>query len=148
MPDGRRDRGLVTRRTGSVTIGRRSVGVSGFLLGATGYVAAIYVHSAGSRDRFPDAGQWSARPDASRAVGYYYRCRRRIWGTAAGFVTLPRACPQCWPHCPPRWLETDVRIFHAVFFAAAAMYLFGRRALANHRSAKIVIRVKDPNNDP
>ena len=40
----------ITRRTGSVTIGRRTVGVSGFLLGAIGYAAAIYV-SLGRRRR-------------------------------------------------------------------------------------------------
>ena len=42
----------ITRRTGSVTIGRRSVGVSGFLLGAVGYTAAIYGHSAGAAIAF------------------------------------------------------------------------------------------------
>src|SRR4051812_35287673 len=32
----------ITRRSGSVTTGRRTVGVSGFLVGAAGYTAAIY----------------------------------------------------------------------------------------------------------
>ena len=36
----------ITRRTGSVTIGRRTVGVSGFLLGAIGYAAAVLASSA------------------------------------------------------------------------------------------------------
>src|SRR5262249_48740868 len=39
---------FLTRRTGSLVLGRRSVGVSGFLLGAAGYAAAVHVHSPGA----------------------------------------------------------------------------------------------------
>src|SRR4029077_15804881 len=43
---------FITRRTGSVILGRRSVGVGGFLLGAIGYAAAVHVHSPGAAIAF------------------------------------------------------------------------------------------------
>ena len=78
----------ITRRTGSVTIGRRSVGVSGFLLGAIGYVAAIYAHSAEAAIAFLALASgahdltlpvlWATTTDAGGRFG----------GTASGFVNL------------------------------------------------------------
>src|SRR5437870_9031031 len=79
---------FITRRTGSVMLGRRRVGVSGFLLGAIGYTAAIHVHS-------PEAGiaflalasgahdltlpvLWATTTDAGGRFG----------GTASGFVNF------------------------------------------------------------
>ena len=75
----------ITRRTGSVTIGRRSVGVSGFLLGAIGYAAAIHGHSAEAAIAFLALASgahdltlpvlWATTTDAGGRFG----------GTAAGF---------------------------------------------------------------
>ena len=115
----------ITRRTGSVTIGRRSVGVSGFLLGATGYVAAIYVHSAEAAIVFLMLASgahdltlpvlWATTTDAGGRFG----------GTAAGFVNLASSLSAMLAPLSAALLERMFGSFHAAFFVAAAMYLLG-----------------------
>jgi len=137
----------ITRRTGSVTIGRRSVGVSGFLLGATGYVAAIYVHSAEAAIVFLMLASgahdltlpvlWATTTDAGGRFG----------GTAAGFVNLASSLSAMLAPLSAALLERMFGSFHAAFFVAAAMYLLGAVLWLIIDPAKIVIRVKDPH-DP
>ena len=115
----------ITRRTGSVTIGRRSVGVSGFLLGAVGYAAAMYGHSAGVAIAFLVLASgahdmtlpvlWATTTDAGGRFG----------GTAAGFVNFASSLSGMLAPLSAALLERMFGSFHAVFFAAAAMYLFG-----------------------
>jgi MFS family permease len=115
----------ITRRTGSVTIGRRCVGVSGFLLGATGYVAAIYVHSAEAAIVFLMLASgahdltlpvlWATTTDAGGRFG----------GTAAGFVNLASSLSAMLAPLSAALLERMFGSFHAAFFVAAAMYLLG-----------------------
>ena len=79
---------FITRRTGSVTLGRRSVGVGGFLLGAAGYAAAVHAHSPGAAIAFLALASgahdltlpvlWSTTTDAGGRFG----------GTASGFVNF------------------------------------------------------------
>ena len=115
----------ITRRTGSVTIGRRSVGVSGFLLGAIGYVAAIYGHSAGAAIVFLSLASgahdmtlpvlWATTTDAGGRFG----------GTASGFVNLASSLSGMLAPLSAALLERMFGSFHAAFFVAAGMYLMG-----------------------
>src|SRR6185295_10917160 len=115
----------ITRRTGSVTIGRRSVGVSGFLLGATGYVAAIYVHSAEAAIVFLMLASgahdltlpvlWATTTDAGGRFG----------GTAAGFVNLASSLSGMLAPLTAALLERVFGSFHAAFYLAAGLYVLG-----------------------
>jgi len=115
----------ITRRTGSVTIGRRSVGVSGFLLGAVGYTAAMYGHSAGAAIAFLALASgahdltlpvlWATTTDVGGRFG----------GTASGFVNFASSLSGMVAPLSAALLERMFGSFHAVFFAAAAMYLLG-----------------------
>jgi MFS family permease len=115
----------ITRRTGSVTIGRRSVGVSGFLLGAFGYMAAIYANSpeaaiaclvlaSGAHDLTLPV-LWATTTDAGGRFG----------GTAGGFVNFASSLSGMLAPLSAAMLERAFGSFHAVFYAAAAMYLIG-----------------------
>jgi MFS transporter, ACS family, glucarate transporter len=115
----------ITRRTGSVTIGRRTVGVSGFLLGAIGYLAAVYGHSAVAAIAFLALASgahdltlpvlWATTTDAGGRFG----------GTAAGFVNFASSLSGVLAPLSAALLERLFGSFHAVFYAAAAMYLVG-----------------------
>jgi MFS family permease len=115
----------ITRRTGSITIGRRSVGVSGFLLGAIGYAAATYGHSTGAAIAFLALASgahdltlpvlWATTTDAGGRFG----------GTAAGFVNFASSLSGMLAPLAAALLERMFGSFHAVFLAAAAMYLLG-----------------------
>jgi MFS family permease len=115
----------ITRRTGSVTIGRRSVGVSGFLLGAIGYVAAIYVNSAEMAIAFLALASgahdltlpvlWATTTDAGGRFG----------GTASGFVNFASSLSGVLAPLSAALLDRMFGSFHAVFYVAAAMYLLG-----------------------
>jgi MFS family permease len=115
----------ITRRTGSVTIGRRSVGVSGFLLGAVGYAAAVYGHSAGAAITCLVLASgahdltlpvlWATTTDAGGRFG----------GTASGFVNFASSLSGMLAPLSAALLQRMFGSFHAVFLAAAAMYLFG-----------------------
>jgi ACS family glucarate transporter-like MFS transporter len=115
----------ITRRTGSVTIGRRTVGVSGFLLGAAGYAGAMYGHSAaaaiallalasGAHDMTLPV-LWATTTDAGGRFG----------GTASGFVNFASSLSGTLAPMTAALLERTFGSFHAVFLAAAAMYLSG-----------------------
>lgn len=115
----------ITRRTGSVTIGRRSVGVSGFLLGAVGYAAAIFVSSPEAAIAFLVLASgahdltlpvlWATTTDAGGRFG----------GTAAGFVNFASSLSGMMAPLSAAWLHSVFGSFHAVFYAAAAMYVAG-----------------------
>jgi MFS family permease len=115
----------ISRRTGSITIGRRSVGVSGFLFGAIGYMAAIYVDSpaaaiaclalaSGTHDLTLPV-LWATTTDAGGRFG----------GTAAGFVNFASSLSGMLAPLTAAALERAFGSFHAVFYAAAGMYLAG-----------------------
>jgi MFS family permease len=115
----------ITRRTGSVTIGRRTVGVSGFLLGAIGYAAAIFVSSAEAAIAFLALASgahdltlpvlWATTTDTGGRFG----------GTAAGFVNFASSLSGMLAPLSAAFLESLFGSFHAVFYAAAAMYVVG-----------------------
>jgi ACS family glucarate transporter-like MFS transporter len=115
---------FIARRT-NVTVGRRSVGVSGFLLGATGYMAAIYVHSPGAAIAFLALASgmhdmtlpvlWATTTDAGGRFG----------GTAAGFVNFASTLSGMLAPLTSERLEHFFGSFHAVFYAAAGLYVLG-----------------------
>ncbi|MEX2260794.1 MAG: MFS transporter [Bryobacteraceae bacterium] len=116
---------FITRRTGSVTIGRRSVGTGGFLFGAAGYAAAIYVHSPEAAIAFLALASgahdltlpvlWATTTDAGGRFG----------GTASGFVNFASSISGMLAPLTAVGLERIFGTFHAVFYAAAGMYLLG-----------------------
>lgn len=115
----------VTRRSGSVTVGRRTVGVGGFLIGAIGYLAAIHGHSAEAAIAFLALASgahdltlpvlWATTTDAGGRFG----------GTAAGFVNFASSLSGTLAPLSAALLERFFGSFHAVFYAAAGMYLLG-----------------------
>jgi MFS family permease len=115
----------ITRRSGSVTLGRRSVGVSGFLLGAVGYAAAVYGHSPEAAIAFLVLASgahdltlpvlWATTTDAGGRFG----------GTAAGFVNLASSLAGMLAPLSAALFARAFGSFHAVFFAAAGMYVVG-----------------------
>jgi MFS transporter, ACS family, glucarate transporter len=115
----------ITHRSGSVTLGRRSVGVGGFLLGAVGYVAAMYVHSAEAAIAFLVLASgahdltlpvlWATTTDAGGRFG----------GTASGFVNFASSLSGMLAPLSAALLARMFGSFHAVFFAAAALYVVG-----------------------
>jgi MFS transporter, ACS family, glucarate transporter len=115
----------ITRRSGSVTVGRRTVGVGGFLIGAIGYVAAIHGHSAEAAIAFLALASgahdltlpvlWATTTDAGGRFG----------GTAAGFVNFASSLSGALAPLSAALLERLFGSFHAVFYAAAGMYLLG-----------------------
>ena len=116
---------FITRRTGSVVWGRRSVGVSGFLLGATGYAAATQVHSpeaaiallalaSGAHDLTLPV-LWATTTDAGGRFG----------GTAAGFVNFASSLSGMLAPLTAAGFERAFGSFHAVFYAAAGLYFLG-----------------------
>jgi ACS family glucarate transporter-like MFS transporter len=115
----------ITRRTGSITIGRRTVGVGGFLLGAAGYAGAIYGHSAaasiallalasGAHDMTLPV-LWATTTDAGGRFG----------GTASGFVNLSSSLSGTVAPMTAALLQRAFGSFHGVFLVAAAMYVSG-----------------------
>jgi MFS family permease len=115
----------ITRRTGSITIGRRTVGVGGFLLGAAGYAGAIYGHSAaasiallalasGAHDMTLPV-LWATTTDAGGRFG----------GTASGFVNLSSSLSGTVAPMTAALLQRAFGSFHGVFLLAAAMYVSG-----------------------
>jgi len=116
---------FITRRTGSVVLGRRSVGVSGFLLGAAGYTAAIHVQSPEAAIAFLALASgahdltlpvlWATTTDAGGRFG----------GTAGGFVNFASSLSGMLAPLTAAWLERVFGSFHAVFYGAAGLYVLG-----------------------
>jgi len=104
---------------------RRSVGVGGFLLGATGYTAAIHVHSPGAAIAFLALASgahdltlpvlWATTTDAGGRFG----------GTASGFVNFASTLSGMLAPLTAAGLERAFGSFHAVFYAAAGLYVLG-----------------------
>lgn len=115
----------VTRRSGSVTIGRRTVGISGFLLGAIGYATAVMVPSpvaaigllalaSGAHDlTLPVV--WATTTDVGGRFG----------GTASGVVNFASSVSGTLAPLSAAWLHSAFGSFHAVFLAAALLYVGG-----------------------
>jgi hypothetical protein len=116
---------FITRRTGSVVIGRRSVGVGGFLLGAAGYTAAIHAHSPEAAIAFLALASgahdltlpvlWATTTDAGGRFG----------GTASGFVNLASSLSGMLAPLTAALLERVFGSFHAAFYLAAGLYVVG-----------------------
>jgi MFS family permease len=115
----------ITRLTGSVTIGRRCVGVSGFLLGAAGYTAAIFVSSpelaiaclalaSGAHDLTLPV-LWATTTEAGGRFG----------GTASGVVNFASSLSGTLAPLSAALLQSWLGSFHAVFYVAAGMYVVG-----------------------
>ncbi|MCC6589362.1 MAG: MFS transporter [Bryobacterales bacterium] len=113
----------ITRRTGSLMWGRRSVGAGGFLLGAAGFVAAINAGSAetaiaslvlasGAHDMILPV-LWASCTDIGGRFG----------GTASGWVNLASSLSGMTAPLASAWLADAFGSFAPVFYVAAALYL-------------------------
>ena len=115
----------ITRRSGSVTIGRRTVGVSGFLLGAIGYAAAILVTSAEAAIVFLALASgahdltlpvlWATTTDAGGRFG----------GTASGFVNFASSLSGTLAPLSAALARIALRIVSCCVLCRCRMYVFG-----------------------
>jgi MFS family permease len=115
----------ITRRTGSVTIGRRAVGISGFVLGAVGYASAIYVPSPAAAIGLLALA--SGAHDLTLPVVWATTTEvgGRFGGTAAGVVNFASSISGVLAPLTAAWLQSAFGSFHAVFYAAAGLYVVG-----------------------
>jgi MFS family permease len=115
----------LTHRTGSILWGRRSIGVSGFLLGAAGFLLAVSASSAeaaiaclvlasGAHDMILPV-LWATCTDLGGRFG----------GTASGWVNLASSLSGMTAPLAAAWLAHVFGSFHAVFYVAAALYVAG-----------------------
>lgn len=135
---------FITKRTGSITIGRRSVGITGFLLGAFGYAAAVGVSSPGAAIGLLALA--SGAHDLTLPVVWATTTDfgGRFGGTASGVVNFASSLSGMLAPLSAAWLQTVFGSFHAAFYAAAGLYVMGavmwliidpRKTLAEGRSA-------------
>jgi len=115
----------ITRRTGSILWGRRTIGVTGFLLGAVGFVFAISAGSAeaaiaclvlasGAHDMILPV-LWATCTDLGGRFG----------GTASGWVNLASSLSGMTAPLISAWLASVFGSFNSVFYVAAGLYLMG-----------------------
>lgn len=135
---------FITKRTGSITIGRRSVGITGFLLGAFGYAAAVGVSSPGAAIGLLALA--SGAHDLTLPVVWATTTDfgGRFGGTASGVVNFASSLSGMLAPLSAAWLQTVFGSFHAAFYAAAGLYVMGavmwliidpRKTLAEGRTA-------------
>jgi ACS family glucarate transporter-like MFS transporter len=115
----------LTRRTGSVVVGRRTVGCSGFLLGAVGYFAAISMHSPGAAAACLALASgahdltlpvlWATCTDAGGRFG----------GSSAGFINFASCISGVAAPLVAAKLEQMSGSFNSVFYVAAGLYVLG-----------------------
>jgi ACS family glucarate transporter-like MFS transporter len=113
----------ITRRTGSIVWGRRTVGFSGFFIGALGYGAAISMHSpqaaiaclalaSGAHDLTLPV-LWATCTDAGGKFG----------GTSSGLVNLASSISGVTAPLAAAKLAQMFGSFTAVFYVAAGLYV-------------------------
>jgi nitrate/nitrite transporter NarK len=113
----------ITRRTGSLLWGRRSVGAGGFLLGAVGFIAAVNAGSAetaiaclvlasGAHDMILPV-LWASCTDIGGRFG----------GTASGWVNLASSLSGMTAPLASAWLAEAFGSFRGVFYVAAGLYI-------------------------
>ena len=116
---------FIARRTGSITLGRRTVGCGGFVLGALGFGAAITVSSplaavaclvlaSGAHDLTLPV-LWATCTDAGGRFG----------GTSSGFVNFASCISGVTAPLVAAQLAAVFGSFNAVFYVAAGLYLIG-----------------------
>jgi MFS family permease len=116
---------FITRRSGSLVWGRRSVGCGGFVLGALGYGAAIAMHSPGAAVACLVLASgahdltlpvlWATCTDAGGKFG----------GTSSGFVNFASCISGVTAPLVSAELAHVFGSFNAVFYVAAGLYLIG-----------------------
>ena len=116
---------FITRRSGSLVWGRRTVGCGGFYIGALGYAAAIAVGSplaavaclvlaSGAHDLTLPV-LWATCTDAGGKFG----------GTSSGFVNFASCISGVTAPLAAAQLAQIFGSFNSVFYVAAALYLMG-----------------------
>jgi MFS transporter, ACS family, glucarate transporter len=115
---------FITRRSGSLVLGRRSVAFSGYVLGAVGYLSAVYVKSPAAAIAFLTLASgahdltlsvmWSTTTDAGGKFG----------GTAGGFINVGSSISGMLAPLTAATVESVFGSFSAVFWIAAGLYLF------------------------
>jgi ACS family glucarate transporter-like MFS transporter len=113
---------IITRRTGSLVVGRRTVAVVGYTLGAIGYLTAVYVKSPAAAIAFLTLASgahdltlsvmWSTTTDVGGRFG----------GTAGGFINVGSSISGMLAPLTAATVASMFGSFHAVFWIAAALY--------------------------
>jgi MFS family permease len=115
----------LTRRTGSLVLGRRAVGFGGFVVGAAGYLAAISMHvpgaavaclalASGAHDLTLPV-LWATSTDAGGKFG----------GSSAGFINFASCISGVTAPLVAAKLEQTFGSFNSVFYVAGALYILG-----------------------
>jgi ACS family D-galactonate transporter-like MFS transporter len=113
---------IITRHTGSLVTGRRTVAVAGYTLGAIGYLTAVYVKSPAAAIAFLTLASgahdltlsvmWSTATDFGGRFG----------GTAGGFINVASSISGMLAPITAGTVASAFGSFHAVFWIAAALY--------------------------
>ncbi len=115
----------LVRRTGSLTWGRRIVGFGGFLLGAAGFLAAVWAESAAS------ALFWltfsSLTHDLTLPVAWStcVDVGGRFGGTASGYMNMASSISGMIAPIAAAWLSQSFGSFYPLFAITAGAYLIG-----------------------
>ena len=114
---------IITRRTGSLVLGRRTVAVSGYTLGAIGYLTAVYVKSPAAAIAFLTLASgahdltlsvmWSTTTDVGGRFG----------GTAGGFINVGSSISGMLAPLTAAAVASISGSFRPIFWIAAALYL-------------------------
>lgn len=115
----------LVRKTGSLSRGRRIVGVGGFILGALGFAAAALADTpalavlsltfaAGTHDLVLPV-TWATCVDVGGRFG----------ATASGYMNMASSLAGMLSPIAAAWLAATFGSFHAMFAAAAVMYIAG-----------------------
>ncbi len=115
----------LTRRTGSLVLGRRAVGCGGFVLGAVGYLAAISMRSPGAAAA--SLALASGAHDLTLPV-LWATCTDaggRFGGSSSGFVNFASCISGVVAPLAAAKLEQMFGSFNSVFYVAAGLYVMG-----------------------
>ncbi len=112
----------ISRWRRSIVVGRRAVAISGYSIGALGYLGAVYMQST-----------WAAVALLTLASGAHDLTLPVMWatttdtggrfgGTAGGFINVASSVSGMLAPLTAAWVESAFGSFRAVFWIAAALY--------------------------
>lgn len=113
---------FITRRAGSLVIGRRTVAVTGYTLGAIGYLTAVYVKSPAAAIAFLTLASGAHDLTLSVMWATTTDVGGRFGGTAGGFINVGSSISGMLAPLTAATVASAFGSFHAVFWIAAALY--------------------------
>jgi len=113
---------LITRRTGSLVVGRRTVAVVGYTVGAIGYLTAVYVKSPAAAIAFLTLASGAHDLTLSVMWATTTDVGGRFGGTAGGFINVGSSISGMLAPLTAATVESIFGSFDAVFWIAAALY--------------------------